>query len=51
MQENFGRRNDDTESGRHIVDRSPEIVDLNVDVEGAISGNACFYDVKKMQCG
>ena len=29
-----------------IVERSAEIVNLNVDEEGAISGNACF-DVKK----
>ena len=42
MQEIFGCENDDTPSGRQVVERLPEIVDLDVDVEGAISGNACF---------
>lgn len=30
-----------------MVERPPELVNLNPDVEGAISENACFDAVKK----
>lgn len=33
-----------------MVERLPEIVDLDVNVEGPISGNACLGEVKKMRC-